>query len=338
MLPVPKAAAQYIEITAEIESLAYRSDQPDAEAKARPKRFSVLCITGNGRWRIENDWVAGGLNKWLFDGTNIYESLQVIKPPPEETQERLKGTLRFATVPFDQAKSNLTIHIWPAKDSHPLGDVGVNIPWLAFCSGPCLKREGRLISLPCEILRHTPDRYAYTDKTETFQDACGLPSSIDLFLSKTLYLSSVEDFYNDWGTDKAASYSEWMKRAVTNLEDGVLTFHYAATATTNFLGRTFPLRFEFFQKGRAFVQNGSWNWRGVGTLKSIRESAEPQSLFDPTMQQTIVDWRFRDEAAEINANTYTWTNSHTPPIDDPGLQEKFQKHVEKIQRRKEREK
>jgi hypothetical protein len=332
------ATAQFAEISAKIELTAYRSDEPDAEAKAKPKTYSVLCITGNDRWRIEEDWVAGGLNKWLFDGTNIYESLQVIKPPPEKTQEHLKGTLHFATVPFEQAKSNLTIHIWQTLDGHPLGDVGANIPWLAFCSGQYLKREGRLISLPCEILRHTPDRYAYADTTETFQDAFGLPSSVDLFLSKTLYLSSVEGFYNDWESNSSARYAESMKRAVTNLEEGVLTFHYAVTATTNFLGLTFPLRFEFSQKGRAFIQNGSWNWRGVGTLICIRQSTEPQGLFNPSMQQTVVDWRFRDEVAKINANTYNWTNSYTPSIDDPELQEKFRKHVEKIQRRKEKEK
>jgi hypothetical protein len=335
---VQHAAAQFIEISADIEITSYRSDVPNAEATSTPRTFSVLCVIGTNQWRIENDWSRGGLSKWFFNSTNIYQSLQIIKPPPEDFQEHLKSALGFATVPFEQAKSNLTINIWDAKNSDPLGDVGVNIPWLAFCSGPYLKRDGRLIALPCEILRHTPDRYAYTDKTETFQDAFGLPSSIDLFLSKTLYLSSVEDFYNDWESNSGARYSEWMKRAVNNLEEGVLTFHYAVTATTNFLGLTFPLRFEFSQKGRAFIQNGSWNWRGVGTLISIRQGTEPQGLFNSSMQQTVVDWRFRDEASKINANTYNWTNSYTPSIDDPELQEKFRKHVEKIQRRKELEK
>jgi len=338
LLSIRLALAQYVEITADIESIAYRSDQAGAESKAIPRKFSIRCITGNDRWRIENDWSQNGLNKWLFDGTNIYESLQVIKPPDDEMEDHLKGTLRFATVPFEQSRSNLTINIWPTQDGHPLGDVGVNIPWLAFCSGPYLKREGRLISLPCEILRHTPDRYAYTDKTETFPDAFGLPGSVDLFLSKSLYLSSVDDFYKNWGSNRGARYSDWMKNAVTNLEEGVLTFHYAVTATTNFLNWTFPLRFEFFQNGRAFIQNGSWNWRGTGTLKSIREGAEPESLFNSAMQQTIVDWRFHDETTGVDANTYQWTNIFTPQTNDPALEEKFRNHVEKIRRRLDKEK
>jgi hypothetical protein len=338
LLFIRHALGQYIEITAEIEITALRSDQPDAESKAKTRTFSVLCLIGTNLWRIENDSAKGGISRWLFDGTNIYESIQVTSPPPEEMQEHLKETLHPAIVPFEQAKSNLTIHIWPTQDGHPLGDLGVNIPWLAFCSGPYLKRDGRLVSLPCEILRHTPDRFAYTDKTETFPDTVGLPRSIDLFLSTNLYLSSVDDFYNDWGSSRGTRNSQWMKNAVTNLDEGTLTFHYAVTATTNFLGRTFPLRFEFFQKGRAFIQNGSWDWRGKGTLKSIREGSEPQSLFNPAMQQVVVDWRFRDETTGANANTYPWTNAFTPQTNDPALQEKFRNHVEKIQRRLQKEK
>src|SRR5205814_1247443 len=72
-----------------------------------------------------------------------------------------------------------------------------------------------------------------------------------------------------------------MNRGVKNLPDGVLTFHYSVTATTNFLTWTFPLQFEFFQKGREFVENGDWFKRGIGTLKSIRAATEPKNLFDP---------------------------------------------------------
>src|ERR1043166_9379863 len=117
-LLVQHAAAQFIEISADIEITSHRSDVPNAEATSTPRTFSVLCIIGTNQWRIENDWSRGGLNKWLFDGTNIYESLQVIKPPPEDVQEHLKATIHFATVPFEQARSNLTINIWNTRDGN----------------------------------------------------------------------------------------------------------------------------------------------------------------------------------------------------------------------------
>jgi len=330
LAPAQRSTAQFIEISAEIELICYRSGQANAETSAPPSMISVVCITGTNAWRIEHDWIEGGVNKWFFDGTNVYESLQVTKPLPQETQDRRRRAFGFAEAPFETARSNLTINVWTSSDGQPLGDEVVNLTWLAFCSGTYLKRDGRLIPLPCEMLRHTPDRYAYTDQTTTFQDSCGLPRSIDLFFSRPLYLSSVEDFYKGWG----ARYLEWMKRAVTNLDEGTLMFHYSVTATTNFLSRTFPLRFEFFQKGRDFLQNEGWFKRGVGTLKSIREVGAPKNLFDPSLRQTVVDWRFYDEATGMNANVFEWNHDFTPQTQDPALQDKFKARVEKARRHK----
>ena len=121
---------------------------------------------------------------------------------------------------------------------------------------------------------------------------------------------------------------------MTNVTEGALTFHYAVTATTNCIGRTFPLRFEFFQKGRDFLQNEGWFKQGIGTLKTIREVEAPKGLFDSTMQQTIVDWRFHDEASEVDANMYTWTNQFTPRMEDPVLQDKFKVRIEEAGRHK----
>jgi len=112
--------------------------------------------------------------------------------------DRIANTIGLAAVPFERARSNLTINIWPSRDGHPLGDVSVNIPWLAFCSGTYLKREGRLVPLPAAILHHTRDRFAYTDKTETFEDTFGLPRTVDLFTSKSLYQASNDDFDKEY--------------------------------------------------------------------------------------------------------------------------------------------
>jgi hypothetical protein len=323
--------AQFVEISAEIKLTMYRTGQTNAADNAKPRVISAVCVAGPNAWRIEDDWVHGGVDKWLFDGTNVYESLQVVSPPSPEMQQNLEKVRGPAMVPFETARSNLTINIWPSLDGHPLGDPTVNIEWLAFCSGPYLKRQGRVIPLPCELLRHTPDRYAYTDHTEVFSDSFGLPRLVDLFMSRERYLSSVDDFYKGWGV----RYLKWMRSAVTNVTEGALTFHYAVTDTTNFLGRTFPLRFEFYQKGRSFIQNGDWFKQGVGTLKSIREVAAPKNLFDSKMQQTVVDWRFSDSASGANANLYTWTNTFTPQTEDPVLQARFKVRIDQARRHNE---
>ncbi|HTL56071.1 MAG TPA: hypothetical protein VL361_10360 [Candidatus Limnocylindrales bacterium] len=321
------ASAQFVEISATIELTSYRSGVTNEEVKAKSRLISSVCIAGTNIWRID-DWVEGGLNKWFFDGTNVYESLQVVSPSSQEMQHNLERAGGPAIVPFERARSNLTINIWPSSDGHPLAYETVNMEWLAFCSGRYLGREGRLVPLASEDLRHTPDRYAYTDQTVVFSDDFGLPRSVDLFMSRERYLVSVEDFYKGWGV----RYLKWMRLAVTNVTEGALTFHYEVTATTNFLGRTFPLRFEFFQKGRDFLQNEGWFKRGVGTLKSIREVGAPDGLFNPRMQQTVVDWRFRDEVSGADANIYTWTNQFMPQTEDPVLQDKFKVRIEQARR------
>ena len=66
--------------------------------------------------------------------------------------------------------------------------------WLAFCSGEYLKRLRRLIPLPVDMLRHTRDRYGYTDQTVTFADDNGLPQKVELFTSRSLMEASENGF------------------------------------------------------------------------------------------------------------------------------------------------
>jgi hypothetical protein len=147
----------------------------------------------------------------------------------------------------------------------------VNLPWLAFCSGTYLKREGRMIALPCVDLRHCPDRFAYTDVTTTFDDALGLPRSVDLFTSKSRFLAAKKAW--DGEHSFGDRYSEANRKTAANLQEGLLVFHYAVLESTNVLGRNFPTKFEFFQTGRPYEQMGDWFCQGIGRVKSIRPSA-----------------------------------------------------------------
>src|SRR5258708_6330481 len=91
LVSISAAAQPFVEISAEIEITSYRSGQSNAEATAKTRTISVGCITGTNSWRIESNWSMNGVNKWLFDGTNVHESLQVTRPSPEENQDRAKG-------------------------------------------------------------------------------------------------------------------------------------------------------------------------------------------------------------------------------------------------------
>jgi hypothetical protein len=244
LFPMQHRAAQFVEISAEIETFGYRLKDTNSIATAKPKTVNVVCIAGANEWYIENDFYER--QEWSFDGTNV------------------------------MCRSKDRREVWESRDGHPLGDFGVNIPWLAFCSGTYLKREGRMIPLPAALLRHCPDRFAFTDVTTTFADELGLPRSLDLFSSQELFLKS----HTDW--DKELSfgdrYTEWNRKTALKIQDGALVFHYAVRESTNTLGRTFPTKFEFFQTGRRYEENGDWFCHGTGRVKSIRPSTKPPAL------------------------------------------------------------
>ena len=249
LLPLSSLAQQFVEISAEIETRGYRLGDTNSIAKAKPKIFSVFCITGSGQWYIEDDF--SWQQKWLFDGTNV-----VCKAQTKAVED------------WSQLRAS--------RDGLPLGDFGVNLPWLAFCSGSFLQREGRTIPLTGAVLQDCPDRFAYKDMTTTFPDEFGLPRSLDLFTSKALFLKS----HTDWDKEHSFGdrYTKWNEQTALKIQDGILVFHYAVLESTNLLGRTFPTRFEFFQTGRQFEQDGNWLCQGAGRVKSIRPSNRPPAF------------------------------------------------------------
>lgn len=325
-------AERYIEITGKIEVTSYPGGYTSNGANARPpKTISFVCVTGTNQWRIDHDFSLNSEQHYFFDGTNVYSSARITKPLPEHLlTNKAYQAFGLAIAPSEESRSNVTINIWQSHNGHPLGDPGVNLPWLAFCSGNFLRREGRLIPLPDDNLRHTPDRFAYTDRTETFDDELGLPRTIDLFTSKSLYQSSVDDFYKEWF--RGDRYMEWTKRTAESLEEGVLTFHYAVVESTNFLGWNLPTKFEYFQTERKYVQNADWFHRGLGRVTSIRLSTKPENAFVPGMRQTIVDSRFRDDTNQVSTLIYTTTNSFAGTTNDPALQEEFAERVTRMKR------
>jgi hypothetical protein len=250
LLALPSPAAEFVEIAAEIDTWGYALGDAKRIVNPKPRTLNVICITGPNRWYITNDLQQS--EEWLFDGSNVLCRIYI-----NLGDQRVK----------DES--------WPSRDGHPMGHFAANIPWLAFCSGAFLKGEGRRIPLPAAALRHCPDRFAYTDVTTTFADELGLPRTMDLFNSQELFLKS----HTDWDMEQGFGnrYTEWNKKTAPKIQDGLLVFHYAVLESTNVLGRNYPTKFEFFQTGRPYEQNGNWFCSGMGRVKSIRPSKEKLS-------------------------------------------------------------
>src|SRR5688572_32116385 len=105
LVPIPNHAAEFLEISAEIETFGYRLGDTESILEAKPKTVSVRCITGSTEWYIEHDFHTR--QEWQFDGTNI--------------------VLRSYPISSGTNRSNAIKQIWPTRDGHPTGELRVNM-------------------------------------------------------------------------------------------------------------------------------------------------------------------------------------------------------------------
>ncbi len=314
-------AERFVQIAAEIQIYQATWRQTDTASALGNKAgstnqwsVSFVCTVGTNKWQLDGNFSKNARHKWFFDGTNVFNSIQITEAPDERLATNRLG---FMFPPLERVRSNLTINVHELADGYPLGDLAVNIPWLAFCSGTYLKRSGRIVPLPVAIIGHAPDVFAYSDETETFDDDLGLPRTVQLFTSQSLHEKSVRE------VSKAMA-----KRAPKpTLQDGLRKFHYRVTQSTNYLGWTFPLTFEFAEDKPQELGNVLRSHRGTGRARLFTDSFEPQGVFDVSLKQTVVDRRFRSDTKSVNSILYYTTNSFLLPTNDPALQANYAAHV-----------
>jgi hypothetical protein len=133
------------------------------------------------------------------------------------------------------------------------GNLGIeNLAWLAFCSGPYLKRVP-VIPLPARS-GYFPGNVSY-DRREVFEDELALPSRVEFFSAK------------DWPTGSRIVY--WPSA------------NYRVVESTNFVGWTFPLRFEETQSAGPGGGDGTGLYNAaefvvVGHVTSIQQGRKPR--------------------------------------------------------------
>src|SRR5215212_5246250 len=120
LLFIQTVDAQFVEILAEIETFGYELGKTNAIANAKPRTTTVVCITGSNQWWITNDFHQA--QQWLFDGSKV----------------RCRKQISVAKGSSEPAGPRVWDEQWESRDGHPMGDFGVNLPWLAFCAGTCL--------------------------------------------------------------------------------------------------------------------------------------------------------------------------------------------------------
>jgi hypothetical protein len=272
------AEQRYVRIQTQFEHVDHFGRDANRNRIEKHWNFYATTVVGKKEWRIDNNYAKNAEITWFFDGTDLYYTFHSTSPSLIDNKDQAPYIL-----PAEASNSPSEVLVTPLPDGVPLANAGVTLPWLAFCSGNYLKRDGRIMPIPIGL--PTPDAFGYSDKTETFDDEFGLPKRVDLYTSKALYKASMINFNKKHlgGRDVA-----FLENATYRTEDGILKFHYGVTASTNYLGWNFPLKFEY-QIYKAWT-NGNWvvDYSGKGTVTAIGDSGAPDHPVDPTQAQRIV--------------------------------------------------
>lgn len=322
LLPILGRAERFIEVSVEVEMMSNWQKSADGAPVLRRTVNHAVCIFGTNQWRIDNDFSVNGRNAYFFDGTNVFQLIEQTASTPNSF-----GTNSHYFQPNSPAehwRSNVTINVIPSPGGHPLGDPGINLPWLAYCSGNYLRQPGRIVPLPTAYIRGTVDAFAYTDRTVTFQDELQLPNQIELFTSRKQYQIGL--------FDKRLIRTKAIENAridrLSSVSDGQLRFRYEAQATTNVGRWVIPTKFVY--SAYAPDKQGRWEqlYYGTGIAKSIRDSSVPINVFVKDKIQTIVDFRFRDESKMVDGIIYRTTNAITiPETNDSTLARMYSREV-----------
>jgi hypothetical protein len=193
-------------------------------------RHSVHCVVGMNVWLIEGDFAGNADIARLFTGTKVVERVVLTK---------------------GVAIGRKWTNTWPSEGVISNAAGAESLAWLAFCSGPYLKKTPAIpLPYPGGYFPHVNH-----DHRQVFHDGLGLPSRVEFFLPRALADGSSNVYSPD------ASYK--------------------VVESTNFLGWTFPLRFEARQSAGPGGGNGVELYDGadiviVGHVTSIQHGKKPK--------------------------------------------------------------
>jgi hypothetical protein len=321
----PTQAQRYVEISAQIQTFSYQENDLPEGRNPIQRDYSVICVIGTNQWRIDTGFSEKGGYQWLFDGTNLYDNI-IVYPKLSRPLTNDNNELQTLTQSPAIKRSINTVHVFSSSNGCPLGDSQVNLPWLLFCSGRFLRAEGRVIPFPVVDLRHTPDAFAYSDRTQTFDDELGLPRSIDLFASQSLFKASVNSEIFE-GKHDVEMWKRGSMGYKWNLAEGALRFRYSVVESTNFFGWNIPVAAEWALN---IPETGKLVPLGRMRVASLAQSEGPKSvILGSPMPNNVIDWRFHNVTRTVPAIKYQTTNGFVEPTNNSELQRVFNTTLKK---------
>lgn len=205
------SVAQFVELTAQIDI-----NEWGAHSMVAAQNFHL--VVGTNSWRMDGDLCGNCEMTYWFTGDRIIEHTKNTKVPvtdgvelSQEESNRFLGS--ESTRVFELPDGNPSFS-WTARVPQGLELLG-RIGWLAFCSGPYLQREGRVVFPPSDEWRELINTKTFSDVTVRFKDSFGLPKLLELYTTNSPKVQPV--------------------------------LQYRVMTSTNIMGWEFPLEFKMAQ-------------------------------------------------------------------------------------------
>jgi hypothetical protein len=138
---------------------------------------SITIDPANQRWMIRFPAMGNAEEIHICDGTNVVK-YTVVLHQDLALLEQFPGA-GLADLP----KAGGPVMMVVTSGFHPADHYVVNLAWMAWCSGPFLKIPDRVIPTVVNPIREDLAAFGFSDRTQTFSDALGLPKLLELFVS-----------------------------------------------------------------------------------------------------------------------------------------------------------
>jgi hypothetical protein len=244
LLSVSAPAAQFVEVAAEFEITTWRYQEETGLPIKRSRAYSVRCVVGTNTWLIENHARTNATESvWFIDGKIVRQTTLNQAPLDQESAP--------SEPVFRSFRRGRTANVVLAPDGYPSGDMFLNLPWFAFCSGPYLARPGRSVPLPTPAQDRAA--FGFAGETTLFTDSLGLP-----------------------------------KRAAFYTTKRQLKCDYQVQQSTNVLGWTFPTAFTVVQNEPDALDQWHKQLAVSGRVTSIRPAKKPD--LPEELRERVEEW------------------------------------------------
>ncbi len=168
LLALP-AAAQFVEVTARMEITTFQYHEETGLPLKNIRTVSVRCVVGTNNWLIEHQPRTNATDSTWFVNGKLIRQINYSNYSNYGQESIAEETTSFRTF----RRNSRPASVINGADGYPGGELLVNLPWFAFCSGPFLQRSARGVPVPTS----PPDRaaFGFTNETTFFSDSFRLP-------------------------------------------------------------------------------------------------------------------------------------------------------------------